>query len=60
MSEEINKWWKSIAPSLRRHMGLDIPTIEESEKALIRADKEPLTEEQIDSIINFAKTGKRK
>jgi len=55
MSSKINKWWSSIAPALRHHMHLDLPTLKEAQFEFDKAIPEPLSEEQIESIVKRTK-----
>lgn len=60
MSREANRFWKRVAPALRRYLKLTPPTPEEAEAAFQAAEEMPLSERQIESILYYAKTGHRK
>lgn len=49
-----NDYWRKIAPGLRRYLGLARPTLAEAEQAFQEAKEEPLTDEQVRSIVDYA------
>lgn len=51
------KQWPEIAAKLRRALGLAPPTPEEADAEMAQAEEAPMTEEEIDRIVNAATSG---
>lgn len=57
MGNTPEKFWNKIAPHLRQHLSLHRPTLDEAQAAFDAAKEEPLSDEEVNSIVAFAKTG---
>ena len=55
--ESADEFWERVAPGLRQYMGLGPMTLEEAQAEFDAAEDEPLSDEQIESIVHYAKTG---
>lgn len=59
MNYDANEFWEKVSPGLRRYLKLTPPTLEEAEAEFQAAQEVPFSEEQIQSILHYAKTGQR-
>lgn len=57
MTSDADRFWQGVAKQLRRVKGFSIPTPEEAEAELDAVEEEPLTEEQIDAMVQAATSG---
>ena len=60
MNHDANEFWEKVSPGLRRSLKWTPPTLSEAEAEFNAAKAEPLSENQIQSILHYAKTGRRK
>lgn len=58
MGNTPERFWNRIAPHLRQHLSLHRPTLDEAQAAFDAAEDEPLSDEELDGIIAFAKEGR--
>ena len=56
---DASEWWDRVAPQLREYLGLNEPTIEEAQDEFDAAEEEPLTEDQIQEIMEFVLNKKK-
>ena len=54
MSEKADRFWEWMMPRLRRALGLAPPTIEEAEAEMAKAEAVPMTDEEIERIVDYA------
>jgi hypothetical protein len=57
MTSDADRFWEEVAKKLRRAKGFSIPTPEEAEAELDAAEEEPLTDEQINGMVEAAVSG---
>ena len=57
MNSDADRFWQGVAKRLRRAKGFSVPTPEEAEAELDAAEEDPLTEEQIDAMVQAANSG---
>ncbi|MCF6283575.1 MAG: hypothetical protein L3K26_00060 [Candidatus Hydrogenedentes bacterium] len=59
MEHDADKYWQQVSPGLRRYLNLAPPTRAEAEAEFEAAEAVPISEERMQSILNYATTGKR-
>lgn len=59
MNHDANEFWKWVSPGLRSYLKLTPPTREEAEAEFQAAEESRFSEEQIQSVFQYAKTGRR-
>jgi len=59
MNYDVNEFWKKVSPGLRRYLKLTPPTLSEAEAEFNAAKEAALSEDQIQSILHYAKTSRR-
>jgi hypothetical protein len=59
MDHDADKYWQQVSPGLRRYLNLAPTTRAEAEAEFQAAEDIPMSEESIQSIMNYAITGKR-
>ncbi|MBW7866449.1 MAG: hypothetical protein H3C30_18785 [Candidatus Hydrogenedentes bacterium] len=59
MTYDSNDFLEKLSPSLRRYLKFTAPTLEEAETEFQAAQEVPFSEEQIQAILHYAKTGQR-
>lgn len=57
MTSDADRFWQGVAKQLRRAKGFSVPTPEEAEAELDAAEEDPLTDEQIDAMVETATSG---
>ena len=48
------QWWRTVAPKLRRALGLAPPSLEEAEAEMADAACFPMSDEEIERIVDYA------
>lgn len=59
MRQDANDFWKQVSLGLRHYLKFSPPTREEAEEEFSNAQEVPLSQKQIQTIFQYATTGKR-